>query len=323
MSKDPPFMKKYNILIADPLEQAAIDLLENKPHFRVKKAFGLDEKNLIQILSDCDAVVVRSSTQITKRVLEQTPNLKIILRAGVGLDNVDVTSARERGITVQNTPFSNRESTAEYAIALVFSLARQIPWAYNSMQEGLWAKNSISGLELTGKTLGIIGLGNIGSLVAQKAHALGLKTIAFDPYLEADAFKKFQTPSVHLERLLLESDIISLHAQNLEQQPILDQQAFRLMKKGVLIINTARGYLIDEAALLWALEEGIVARVALDVFTKEPLASDSPLRQHPKILCTPHLAASTSDAQKRGSLEAVQSIIHFFSTTFDSSASAH
>ena len=258
---------------------------------------GMSEDELIACIGEYDGLAIRSATKATAKVLEAADNLKVIGRAGIGVDNVDIPAATARGIVVMNTPFGNAITTAEHAIAMMMSLARQIPEANTSTQESKWEKSRFMGVEVTGKTLGLVGCGNIGSIVADRALGLKMKVVAFDPFLGEDRAKEIGVEKVELDELLARADFITLHTPMTDQtRGIIDAAAIAKTKPGVRIINCARGGLVVEADLKDALESGHVAGAALDVFETEP-AKDNPLFGLPNLVCTPHLGASTDEAQ--------------------------
>jgi D-3-phosphoglycerate dehydrogenase len=259
---------------------------------------GLSPDELKAIIGDYDGLAVRSSTRVSAPVMDAAlPRLKVIGRAGIGVDTIDVPAASARGIVVMNTPFGNSITTAEHAIAMLFALAREIPQADQSTQAGKWEKSRFMGVELAGKTLGLIGCGNIGSIVADRAHGLKMKVVAYDPFLSPERALELGVDKAELDELLARSDFITLHTPLTEQtRGILRREALAKTKSGVRIVNCARGGLIDEAALKDALESGHVAGAALDVFSEEP-AKNNPLFGTPGLICTPHLGASTGEAQ--------------------------
>jgi D-3-phosphoglycerate dehydrogenase len=258
---------------------------------------GLDKEALKAIIGGYDGLAIRSATKVTADVLDAAPNLKVIGRAGIGVDNVDIPAATARGVVVMNTPFGNSITTAEHAVALMFALARELPAADTSTQAGKWEKNRFMGVELTSKTLGLIGCGNIGSIVADRALGLRMKVIAYDPFLTAERAVELGVEKVELDQLLARADFITLHTPLTDQtRNILSRDNLARTKKGVRIVNCARGGLIDEAALKEALDSGHVAGAALDVFVEEP-ARANPLFGAPGLVATPHLGASTTEAQ--------------------------
>src|SRR6185436_19304169 len=256
----------------------------------------LPKDELKAVIGDYDGLAVRSATKVNAELLDAAPKLKVIGRAGIGVDNVDIPAATARGVVVMNTPFGNSITTAEHAVALMFALARELPAADNSTQSGKWEKNRFMGVELTSKTLGLIGCGNIGSIVADRALGLRMKVIAYDPFLTPERALEIGVEKVELDQLLARADFITLHTPLTDQtRNILSAENLAKTRKGVRIINCARGGLVDEVALKAGLDSGHIAGAALDVFQTEP-AKDSPLFGTPGFICTPHLGASTTEA---------------------------
>jgi D-3-phosphoglycerate dehydrogenase / 2-oxoglutarate reductase len=298
------------VLIADKLSPAAAQIFKDRGIETDVKP-GLDRDELIKIIGQYDGVAVRSATKITEKVIASADKLKVIGRAGIGVDNIDVNAATSKGIIVMNTPFGNSITTAEHAIALMFALARQIPQADTSTQAGKWEKNRFMGVELTAKTLGIIGCGNIGSIVADRALGLCMKVIAYDPFLSPERAKDIGVEKVELDDLLARADFISFHTPLTEKtKNLLNAESLAKTKKGVRIINCARGGLADEVALRAALDSGHVAGAAFDVFTTEP-ATENPLFGHPNVVCTPHLGAATSEAQENVALQVAEQMSEY------------
>ncbi len=274
-----------------------------------------DTAALAAALKGVDAVLVRSATKVPAEALAEAANLRVIGRAGAGVDTIDVDAATARGIAVMNAPDGNTLAAAEHAISLLFALARHIPRADAGMKAGEWPKNGLTGFELEGKKLGVIGLGRIGGTVARKAQGIGMEVAAHDPFLPASAAGKGSVPLKTLEELLAWADVVSLHIPRTKDTTnLLSEAAMRSMKKGAYLINAARGGLVDEAALLRLIEEGHIAGAALDTFVTEPLPADSPLRANPKLILTPHLGASTSEAQQAVSTILARQIIDFVAT---------
>ncbi|HEY8267216.1 MAG TPA: phosphoglycerate dehydrogenase, partial [Xanthobacteraceae bacterium] len=272
---------------------------------------GLDRDALIKIIGDYDGVAVRSATKITEKVIAAAHCLKVIGRAGIGVDNIDVPAATAKGIIVMNTPFGNSITTAEHAIALLFALARQIPQADLSTQAGKWEKNRFLGVELTAKTLGIIGCGNIGSIVADRALGLQMKVIAYDPYLSPERALDLGVEKVDLDTLFARADFISLHTPLTDKtRNIINAASLAKTRKGIRIINCARGGLVDEQALRAALDSGHVGGAAFDVFSTEP-ATANPLFGHPNVVCTPHLGAATNEAQENVALQVAEQMADY------------
>jgi len=297
-------MPTPRVLISDALSPAAVQIFRDRGvEVDFQPDLGKDKDKLAAVVGDYDGLAIRSATKVTPKVLEQAKSLKVIGRAGIGVDNVDIPAATARGVIVMNTPFGNSITTAEHAIAMMFALAREIPQADASTQAGKWEKNRFMGVELTGKTLGVVGCGNIGSIVADRALGLKMRVIAFDPFLSRERALLLGVEKVELDDLLRRSDIITLHTPLTDKtKNILSTESIARTKKGVRIINCARGGLVDEAALRAALDSGHVAGAAFDVFTEEP-AKDNPLFGHPHVVCTPHLGASTSEAQENVALQ--------------------
>ena len=284
------------VLISDPMDPRAAAIFKERG-IHVDEITGKTPDELAAIIGDYDGLAIRSSTKVTARLLESASRLKVVGRAGIGVDNVDIPSATARGVVVMNTPFGNSITTAEHAIALIFALARQLPEADASTQAGKWEKNRFMGVEVTGKTLGLIGAGNIGSIVASRALGLKMKVVAYDPFLTPERAVEMGVEKVELDALLARADFITLHTPLTDQtRNILSREALARTKPGVRIINCARGGLIDEAALKDALDSGQVGGAALDVFETEP-AKASPLFGTANFISTPHLGASTSEAQ--------------------------
>ncbi|MCW5687958.1 MAG: phosphoglycerate dehydrogenase, partial [Pseudolabrys sp.] len=274
-------------------------------------ALGKDKDKLAEIIGNYDGLAIRSATKVTPKILENAKNLRVIGRAGIGVDNVDIPAATAKGIIVMNTPFGNSITTAEHAISLMLALARQIPEADRSTQAGKWEKNKFMGVEITAKTLGVIGCGNIGSIAADRALGLRMKVIAFDPYLSPERAIDIGVEKVELDELLRRADFITLHTPLTDKtRNILDATALNKTKKGVRIINCARGGLVDENALRAALDSGHVAGAAFDVFVTEP-ATENVLFGHPNVICTPHLGASTTEAQENVALQVAEQMADY------------
>jgi D-3-phosphoglycerate dehydrogenase len=293
------------VLISDKLSPAAVAIFKERG-VEVDVKPGLDKDELASIIGDYDGLAIRSATKVTAKLLERATKLKVVGRAGIGVDNVDIPAATARGVIVMNTPFGNSITTAEHAIALMFALARQIPSADASTQAGKWEKNRFMGVEITGKTLGIIGCGNIGTIVAARGIGLKMRVLAYDPFLSGERAVEIGVEKVELDDLLARADIITLHTPLTAQtKNILSAQNIAKTKKGVRIINCARGGLVDEAALRAALDSGHVAGAAFDVFIEEP-ATANPLFGHPNVVATPHLGAATSEAQENVALQVAE-----------------
>jgi D-3-phosphoglycerate dehydrogenase len=298
------------VLIADSVSQRGVDELARENSLEVTIKTGLNERELVELIPPFSALVVRSQTKVTADILNAGAKLRVVGRAGVGVDNVDVEAATRRGVVVLNAPGGNTISTAEHAFSLLLSVARKIPQADANVRSKHWDKKNFEGVELYNKTLGVIGMGRIGSELSRRAIAFGVRVVAYDPYLSVTRARSLQVELVdELDDLLTGADFISLHTPlTAETRHILDAARLRKTKRGVRIINCARGGLIDEAALAKALHEGHVAGAALDVFEIEPLPADSPLRGAPNVVLTPHLGASTAEAQESVGIEIAQSI---------------
>jgi D-3-phosphoglycerate dehydrogenase / 2-oxoglutarate reductase len=303
-------MTAPKILIADSISQRGIDEFSREGALDITIEPGLSETELIEIIPEFSAIVVRSQTKVGAAVLSAGAKLRVVGRAGVGVDNVDVEAATRRGIVVLNAPGGNTVSTAEHAFSLLLSVARKIPQADATLRAGKWDRKNLEGVELYNKTLGIIGMGRIGSELSRRAIAFGMRVIAYDPYLSATRARSLQVELIDdLDDLLTSADFISLHTPlTHETRHILDAVRLQRAKRGVRIVNCARGGLIDETALANALQDRHVAAAALDVFEAEPLPADSPLRSAPNLVLTPHLGASTAEAQESVGIEIAQSI---------------
>ncbi len=297
------------VLVTDGLAPQGFEILGRAPGIEVVDAPGMKPAQLLDAIADADALIIRSATQVTAEVIAAAKQLAVIGRAGIGVDNVDVGAATTRGIVVMNTPGGNTITTAEHAIALLVALARHIPQATASMKAGKWDKKSFMGMELYNRTLGLIGLGNIGRIVAQRARGLGMKVVAYDPFLSAEAAAKLEVELLDFDALLARSDALSVHVPRTpDTAGLLGKAAFAKVRPGVLLVNAARGGIVDEDALLEALESGAVGGAALDVFEEEPPAPDHPLVAHPHVICTPHLGASTEQAQVNVSIAVAEQV---------------
>jgi len=300
------------VLVSDPLAREGLEILETARGIELVNAPGLAPADLLAAVADADGLIVRSGTRVTRDVIEAAPRLRVIGRAGIGVDNVDVPAASARGIAVVNTPEGNNITTAEHAIALLVSLARHIPQASASMKAGKWEKNRFSGLELYNRTLGVIGLGNIGRIVAERGRGLGMRVIAYDPFISPEVAQRLDVELCELDELLARSDVLTVHVpKTKETTGLLGAGAFRKTRPGVLVVNAARGGIVDEDALLEALEDGRVGGAALDVFAQEPPPKDHPIVMHPKVICTPHLGASTEQAQINVSIAVAEQVRDF------------
>ena len=300
------------VLISDALSPAALAIFKERGvEVDFQPALGKDKDKLFEIIGNYDGLAIRSATKVTEKILSNATNLKVVGRAGIGVDNVDIPAATARGVIVMNTPFGNSITTAEHAIAMMFAIAREIPAADASTQAGKWEKNRFMGVEITGKVLGIIGCGNIGSIVADRALGLRMRVIAFDPFLTPERSLDMGVEKVELDDLLARADFITLHTPMTAQtKNILSADNIAKTKKGVRIVNCARGGLVDEAALRKALDDGHVAGAAFDVFVTEP-ATENPLFGHPNVICTPHLGASTNEAQENVALQVAEQMADY------------
>ena len=300
------------VLVSDALSPAAVAIFKDRGiDVDFQPSLGKDKDKLTEVIDGFDGLAIRSATKVTPKILERARNLKVIGRAGIGVDNVDIPAATARGIIVMNTPFGNSITTAEHAITLMLSLARQIPEADASTRAGKWEKNKFLGVEIFGKTLGVIGCGNIGSIVADRALGMKMKVVAYDPFLSEERARNLGVEKVDLEDLLRRSDFITLHTPLTEKtRNILNAETLKLTKKSLRLINCARGGLVDEAALYDALSSGRIAGAALDVFTAEP-ATESPLFSLPNVVCTPHLGASTTEAQENVALQIAEQMADY------------
>ncbi|MDB6113356.1 MAG: serA 4 [Lacunisphaera sp.] len=297
------------ILVADKISPKGVAYLRQQPGFEVVEAYGSSPEKVLELVKDVHAIAVRSETKITAEVFAAAPLLKVVGRAGVGVDNVDVEAATERGVIVMNTPLGNTIATAELTFTHILCGARPVSQAAASMRAGQWDRKSFSGLELFKKTLGVVGLGRIGTEVAKRAQAFGMRVLAYDPYLAPSRAKAMQVEAVTLDDLLKQSDYITVHMPLTEQTKyMLDEAALAKCRKGVKLFNCARGGIIKETALIAALKSGHVAAAGLDVFEEEPLAADSELRRLPNVTLTPHLGASTAEAQDAVGIEIAEQI---------------
>lgn len=301
------------VLIADKLSTQAIDVFKQRGVEADVKT-GLAPEEIIKIIGEYDGLAVRSATKATAALIKAGKNLKVIGRAGIGVDNVDIPAATASGVVVMNTPFGNSVTTAEHTISLMMSLARQIPQANASTHAGKWEKNGFMGVELAGKTLGLIGAGNIGSIVADRAQGLKMKVVAYDPFLSKERAEALNIEKVELDELFKRADFITLHTPLTEgTKNILNKDSLAKCKKGVRIINCARGGLVNEADLKAAIENGQVAGAAFDVFEEEP-AKNNILFGMPQVICTPHLGASTTEAQENVAVQVAEQMADYLTT---------
>jgi len=297
------------VLVADHLSPDGIKILQSEPQFEVDVKTGLTPKDLAAIIGPYEGLVVRSATKVTAEVIAKANRLKVIGRAGVGLDNVDLEASTKRGIIVMNVPAGNTISAAEHTMSLIMAVARRIPQGDSSIRAGKWERSKFVGTELFGKTLGVVGLGKIGSEVAKRAQAFGMSVIAFDPYLSAEQAQKLEIRPVDLKTALAEADFVTVHTPLTPQtHHLIGAKELALMKRTAYIINCARGGIIDEAALAAAVQEGKLAGAGVDVFENEPINADNPLLKVPQIVLTPHLGASTEEAQLNVAIDIVKQV---------------
>lgn len=303
------------VLVSDKLSETAVQIFRDRGiDVDFDPSIGKDKDKLLAVIDQYDGLAIRSATKATEKIINAATNLKVIGRAGIGVDNIDRAAASKKGVIVMNTPFGNMITTAEHAIAMMFAVARQIPEASASTHAGKWEKSNFMGVELTGKTLGVIGAGNIGGIVCERALGLKMKVVAYDPFLSEERAEKLGVQKVELDDLLARADFITLHVPKTEQTSnILDAESIAKMKPGVRVVNCARGGLVDEAALAEALKSGHVAGAAFDVFEVEP-ATDSPLFNLPNVVCTPHLGAATTEAQENVAVQVAEQMSDYLLT---------
>ncbi|HIE43089.1 MAG TPA: phosphoglycerate dehydrogenase [Nitrospinaceae bacterium] len=299
------------VLVSDNLSTTGVDILKKESGIEVDVNTGLSKEELIKIIPAYDGLIVRSATKVVAEIIESAKNLKVVGRAGIGVDNIDLDAAGKKGIIVMNAPEGNIITTAEHTIALLLSMSRNIPQARSALKNKKWAPKEFMGVELFEKTLGIIGLGRIGSIVAERAHAFHMKIVVYDPYISPERAEKLGVELVELKDLLGRSDFLTLHTPGLAGKPLLSKEEFAQMKPGIRIVNCARGSLIDDSALIEAIQSKIVAGAALDVYNKEPLNIESPLLQVDEIICTPHLGASTGEAQEKVAIAICDQIVDY------------
>ncbi|HVN64096.1 MAG TPA: phosphoglycerate dehydrogenase [Candidatus Binataceae bacterium] len=302
----------FRVLLSDSLAAQGIEVLKRSPQLKFESKTGLKPAELAQIIAPYDALLIRSGTKVTREVIDAATSLKVIGRAGVGVDNVDLEAATRRGIVVMNSPTGNSVTTAEHAIAMMMALARHIPAANAALRAGKWERGKFTGAEVCNKTLGVVGLGNIGRIVADRAVGLKMKVIGYDPILTAEAASRIGVDLVSLDELFARADFITVHTPLTDDtRGIVGAAAFVKMKKGVRIINCARGGIVDETALAEALSSGKVAGAALDVFVEEPPPKDHPLLKFDNVIATPHLGAATDEAQVQVSVDIAQQVAEF------------
>ncbi|APG92402.1 phosphoglycerate dehydrogenase [Sinorhizobium americanum] len=300
------------VLVSDELSETAVQIFRDRGvEVDFQPKLGKDKEKLAEIIGNYDGLAIRSATKVTEKLIAAATNLKVVGRAGIGVDNVDIPAASRRGIIVMNTPFGNSITTAEHAVALMFAVARQLPAADNSTQAGKWEKSKFMGVEITGKVLGVIGAGNIGSIVCARAIGLKMHVLAYDPFLSKERAEEMGVVKVELDELLAQADFITLHVPLTDKtRNILSGEAIAKTKPGVRIINCARGGLVDEKALADALKSGHVHGAGFDVFEVEP-ATESPLFGLPNVVCTPHLGASTTEAQENVALQVAEQMADY------------
>jgi len=303
------------VLVSDKLSETAVQIFRDRGiDVDFQPDLGKDKEKLAAVIAQYDGLAIRSATKVTEKILNAADNLKVIARAGIGTDNIDKVTASKKGVIVMNTPFGNMITTAEHAIAMMFAVARQLPEASASTHAGKWEKSKFMGVELTNKTLGVVGAGNIGGIVCNRARGLSMKVVAYDPFLSEEKADKMGVEKVELDELLKRADFITLHVPLTDQtRNILSRENLEKTKKGVRIINCARGGLVDEEALADLLKSGHVAGAAFDVFAVEP-ATDNALFNLPNVVCTPHLGAATTEAQENVALQVAEQMSDYLLT---------
>lgn len=305
-------IKKISILVCEPMAAEGLSLLQKNPAFNVDVCLELSYEELSKKIADYDCLLVRSQTKVDNHIINLGKNLKLIGRAGVGIDNIDIVQAQKNHIAVINTPSGNSIATAELALGLMLSLARRLPFAHQHVKNNLWDRGSFKGKELFEKTLGIIGFGNVGKNLAKRAAAFEMKILVYDPLLDSSPLAS-GAKAATLDETLSQADFLSLHCVlNENTKNIINQKNIALMKKGVMLINTARGELIEDEALIAGLDSGHIAFAAIDVFRHEPPTKDIAFINHPRVMVTPHLGASTEEAQKRVSNQLAEQTVAFF-----------
>ena len=300
------------VIVSDSLAEEGITVLEQAAGIEVVNKPDCAPDELLELIQDADGLIIRSNTKVTAEVFAVAKNLRIVGRAGIGVDNIDIPAATKSGVVVVNTPEGNNITTAEHAIALIVSLARHIPQATASMKKGLWEKKKFQGMELYNRTLGVLGAGNIGRFVVSRAKGLGMKVIVHDPYLTAEAAARLEVERVELDEMMSRAEVVTVHVPKTKDTTgILGRAQFAIAKPGLIVINAARGGIVDEEALFEALESGQVGAAGLDVFVEEPPPADHPLVNHPNVICTPHLGASTEQAQINVSVAVAEQLRDF------------
>jgi D-3-phosphoglycerate dehydrogenase / 2-oxoglutarate reductase len=301
----------FKVLVSDPISDLGIQQLVDAQDVAVDKKPGLSEDELVQIIGEYDALLVRSQTRVTARIMEAGKQLKVVGRAGVGVDNIDLAAATERGIIVINAPDGNTITTCEHTFAMMMAVARHIPQAYMKTVGGEWDRKTFLGVELRNKKLGVMGMGRIGSEVAARAKAFGMEILAYDPFLTEERADKLGVKLSSVEDIVRNADFMTVHTPlTPETRHMISRAQFEIMKPGMRIVNCARGGIIDEQALIEAIDQGIVAGAAFDVFELEPPAADHPFLKHPKVIVTPHLGASTVEAQENVAIDVSEQVLH-------------
>ncbi|HVN91375.1 MAG TPA: phosphoglycerate dehydrogenase [Candidatus Binataceae bacterium] len=302
----------FRILLSDSLAPQGLDVLKRDDRIQFDVKTGMKPAELAEIIGSYQALIIRSGTRVTREIIDRADLLKVIGRAGVGVDNVDLEAATRRGIVVMNSPLGNSVTTAEHTISMMMAMARHIPAANAALLAGKWERSKFTGTEVCNKTLGVVGLGNIGRIVADRAMGLKMKVIGYDPILTAEAAARVGIEKVELEEIFRRADFITVHTPLTDEtRGLIDAAAFAMMKKGVRIVNCARGGIVDEGALLEALQSGKVAGAALDVFVEEPPPTDHPLLRHPNVTATPHLGAATDEAQVQVAVDIAHQVLDF------------
>jgi len=302
----------YKVLISDSLSEQGLERLRACPELEIDLRPGLKGDELLHVIPEYQGLIIRSGTKVTKEVIAAATNLRVVGRAGIGVDNVDVDAATKRGIVVMNTPGGNNVTTAEHAISMMLALARNIPQANASLKSGQWKREKFTGSEICNKVLGVIGLGNIGAIVAERALGLKMQVLAYDPFVSPEAAAKLRVELASLDDIYARADFVTVHTPlTKETRGLINALAFAKMKKGVRIINCARGGIIDESALQKAIKDGVVAGAALDVFEEEPPPADHPLLHLEQVICTPHLGAATDEAQINVAIAIADQVVNF------------
>jgi len=301
----------FKVLVSDPISDLGIQQLVDAADVIVDKKTGLNEDELVAIIGEYDALLVRSQTRVTEKIMEAGKSLKVVGRAGVGVDNIDLNAATKRGIIVINAPDGNTITTCEHTFAMMMALARHIPQAYAKTVNGVWDRKSFLGVELRNKTLGVLGMGRIGSEVAKRAKAFGMEIMGYDPFLTEERAEKLGVKLASVDDIVRNADFMTVHTPlTPETRHMIGKAQFEVMKPGMRIVNCARGGIIDELALVEAIDTGAVAGAAFDVFESEPPAADHPFLTHPKIIVTPHLGASTIEAQENVAIDVSEQVLH-------------